>query len=68
MFAFYNEGAIQDFPADNDCDPRLPQSITKGTALVGMCDGSVRAVSPQISVSTWYYLCAPDDGHPIGDF
>ncbi len=68
MFAFYNEGLMQDFPTQNECDPRLPQSITKGTSLVGMCDGSVRTASTQLSASTWYYLCSPNDGHAIGDF
>ncbi len=68
MFAFYSEGMFQAQPAQDQCDPRLPQGYHRGLSLIGMCDGSVRSVSNQLSATTWYYLCSPNDGHPIGDF
>ena len=35
---------------------------------IGMMDGSVRTASSGISAVTWWHLCLPDDGEPVGDF
>jgi hypothetical protein len=35
--------------------------------MVGMGDGSVRAVSPGVSAATWAAACDPRDGVPLGN-
>ena len=64
MFAYYSEGNFQSAPAQESCDPALAQSVGRDI-VVALCDGSVRAISPDISPSTWYYLTDPADGNPV---
>jgi hypothetical protein len=64
IFAYYSEEKFQTAPSQDQCDPRLAQSIGNNM-LVAMCDGSVRTLSPSILPSTWYYLCDPNDGQPL---
>jgi prepilin-type N-terminal cleavage/methylation domain-containing protein len=35
--------------------------------IVGVGDGSVRTVSPSMSVTTWVNACIPNDGNPLGN-
>jgi len=53
-------------PRKTQCDPHRLQSFTAGGIQVLMMDGSVRGVSPSISVVTWAQACVPDDGLPLG--
>ena len=48
------------------CNPALLQGHTTSTILVGLGDGSVRAVSQGVSVTTWWRACVPNDGNPLG--
>jgi len=54
-------------PAGKDCkaSPLMAQAFAK-TLLVGLADGSVRAVSPMVSAKTWNLAVCPNDGEPLG--
>ncbi len=52
----------QNRPADDACNPRVPQGLTYGGTVVGLADGSGRFLSRTIDVPTWLYLNLPDDG------
>jgi len=54
---------VVDVPA---CDPTRVQSLSSGGCVVGLCDGSVRIVSPSITATTWVNACYPNDGQPLG--
>lgn len=53
-------------PTDIDCDPRRMQSFTAGGLLAGLGDGSVKAVNPNITLTTWYRVWNPADGQTLG--
>jgi hypothetical protein len=44
----------------------VPQAFTPAGIGVGLADGSVRFVNPGISYTTWWKLCLPNDGLPLG--
>jgi len=67
MFGFYSTNKFQAAPSQDACTTALPQAITPDGILVGMCDGSVRHVSPQVRDETWYYLTDPADGNAINE-
>jgi prepilin-type N-terminal cleavage/methylation domain-containing protein len=48
------------------CDPSRGQTSHISGMNVGMGDGSVRNVSPSISLATWAAACDPRDGNPLG--
>jgi len=54
-------------PVPNTQSCYVPQAFTAEGCQVGMCDGSVQMISPQINATTWWRLCLPNDGFPIGD-
>lgn len=64
IFAYYSEGKFQSAPSQDECDPRLAQSIGPNM-LAGICDGSVRTFSNNVTPTTWYYLCDPADGNVL---
>jgi hypothetical protein len=64
IFAYYSDGKFQSAPSQEQCDPRLAQSIGR-EIVVALCDGSVRSISAEIRPLTWYYLCDPNDGNAI---
>jgi hypothetical protein len=64
--AYYNQALPQWSPLASDCDATRPQAIGS-ELLVGLCDGSVRNVSSRIGGQTWFNLCCPDDGMPLGN-
>jgi Protein of unknown function (DUF1559) len=43
-----------------------PQAFSTGGISVSLFDGSVRVVSPSISVNTWWLAVQPNDGLPLG--
>ena len=53
-------------PAAGKCNPVVLTSPHPGVMLVGLGDGSVRTVSPSISVTTWLNACIPDSGQVLG--
>jgi len=48
------------------CDPTKLQAFSAGGILVGMGDGSCRAVSPGVSQTTWGRAVDPADGGVLG--
>lgn len=52
-------------PADNQCNPLMVQAYSAGGIQVGLGDGSVRVITPNISQITWSYACTPADGNPM---
>jgi prepilin-type N-terminal cleavage/methylation domain-containing protein len=57
---------FQTAPMITNCDATVTQ--TAHTAMVvGLGDGSVRSVSPSISLTTWVQACMPADGSPLGN-
>jgi hypothetical protein len=53
-------------PKQIECDPTVPQSLSPAGIEIGMCDGSVRVVSNNISPQTWWFLTDPADGNVLG--
>jgi prepilin-type N-terminal cleavage/methylation domain-containing protein len=64
----YNNGSLpfQIQPRPGLCDPQVLASPHSGVMPVGLGDGSVRTVSPGISLITWLTACQPDSGLPLG--
>jgi hypothetical protein len=48
-----------------NCDPTLA-STPHRVMHVGLCDGSVRPLSPTISGDTWWAACTPRGGEIMG--
>ncbi|VTU02555.1 Uncharacterized protein OS=Blastopirellula marina DSM 3645 GN=DSM3645_20902 PE=4 SV=1: N_methyl: SBP_bac_10 [Gemmataceae bacterium] len=49
-----------------NCNYMTLSSCHPGVILVGLGDGSTRAVSDGVSVMTWLQACNPADGAPLG--
>jgi prepilin-type N-terminal cleavage/methylation domain-containing protein len=64
----YTAGGLpfQVAPAAGSCYPAVLVSPHTAVMLVGLGDGSVRTVTPSISLSTWLNVCIPDSGNPPG--
>jgi len=64
----YNVGEIfQVQPTAAQCNPGFtPQSYSSSGISVSLFDGSVRQVSPAISVNSWLFASQPNDGQPLG--
>ncbi len=43
-----------------------PQALSPAGCQVALADGSVRMAAASISATTWWRLCLPDDGLPLG--
>jgi hypothetical protein len=48
-----------------NCDATVTQTAHP-VMVIGLGDGSVRSVSPGISVTTWVQACMPGDGSVLG--
>ena len=53
-------------PRPDNCTYYGAQAMSSGGLLVGMCDGSVRTVSPSISITTWQAAGTPNGGEVLG--
>jgi prepilin-type N-terminal cleavage/methylation domain-containing protein len=51
-------------PPPGYCDPALPQTPHLGGMLVAMGDGSVRTISPVVSVAVFWSAVTPSGGEP----
>jgi prepilin-type N-terminal cleavage/methylation domain-containing protein len=58
---------FQILPAPGSCDPAVLASTHTGVMVVGIGDGTVRTVSPGISLATWLTACIPDNGQVLGN-
>jgi prepilin-type processing-associated H-X9-DG protein len=66
VYAYTDFGKFQPQPPQDRCNPDLAQSQHAGVINVGMGDGSVRAISNNISQRTWYEACTPAGGEVLG--
>ena len=67
MYAINVNGAPpQAKPTVPNCDPTRPQAMSAAGCMVGICDGSVRIVSTNISAATWQNANYPNDGNVLG--
>jgi prepilin-type N-terminal cleavage/methylation domain-containing protein len=58
--------AFQVAPQPSACDWYVLQGAHSGVMIAGLGDGSVRAVSNAVSLTTWNYACKPNDGNVLG--
>ncbi len=65
-FAFGNL-PFQINPGSGNCNPEVLTSPHTGVTIVGLGDGSVRTIAPNISVATWTHACNPTDGNVLGN-
>jgi prepilin-type N-terminal cleavage/methylation domain-containing protein len=56
---------IQLKPALTAATPGLPQALSTAGVLVGMCDGSVRAVGPGVTCFSWSAAATPAGGEVL---
>jgi hypothetical protein len=54
---------IPDPPAQETCNPALPQSVMREGILVGMCDGSVRLIGNEVGPDVWGFALHPANAH-----
>lgn len=54
-------------PTQAACDPERTQSYDSSGTIVGLCDGSVRNISPTVSTASWIQANYPADGLNGGD-
>jgi hypothetical protein len=52
-------------PWQTACDPRFGQTPHPGGMLVGIADGSVRALAPDIKWEVWDAACSPNGGEVL---
>jgi type II secretory pathway pseudopilin PulG len=64
-FAYTSLARFQLTPPKELCNPSLAQGPHPGALLVGVGDGSVRALSAGLSARTWRFACIPNDGNPL---
>lgn len=50
----------------NLCNPMVPQALSVGGIQVGMGDGSVRTISPDVSYQSWQAAITPGLGEVLG--
>ena len=64
----YSHGSLpfQIQPAPGKCDPVVLASPHTAVIVVGLGDGTVRTVSPSISLTTWLNACIPDSSQALG--
>ena len=51
---------------ESTCNFFRPNALTTNVCLVGMADGSVRGVGPNVSATTWMRAILPNDGEVLG--
>jgi hypothetical protein len=62
----YWDAPPQETKARADCDKSRLQSFHAGAVIVGMGDGSARAIGGSVRQETWYSAISPADGTPLG--
>jgi len=67
-FPRYIDGGLpfQVQPSGGTCNSAVLASPHSGVMTVGLGDGSVRSVSPNITLATWITACDPDIALPLG--
>jgi prepilin-type N-terminal cleavage/methylation domain-containing protein len=57
----------QNQPTVQACNPYFVQAVD-GSCVVGLMDGSIRLVTPNISGNVWVRALWPKDGFPLGEW
>jgi prepilin-type N-terminal cleavage/methylation domain-containing protein len=57
---------FQPNPYNTVCDASRPSTGHTGAIVTGLCDGSVRMISPNLTLTTWQNAIGPADGIPLG--
>jgi prepilin-type N-terminal cleavage/methylation domain-containing protein len=52
-------------PYNSACTPKDPATPHSSAMMVALAGGSVRAITPSISVETWNKACLPNDGNTL---
>ncbi len=61
------DSLFQTVPQESpQCNPMMTQSIHFGVMLAGMGDGSVRAISADVSGTVWWSAVTPNEGEILG--
>jgi type II secretory pathway pseudopilin PulG len=66
VFDYTSVAKFQMRPSQAECNPALPQTAHAGGIPAALADGSVRAVSHDITAQTWYFACTPNGGEVLG--
>ena len=56
---------VQPNPYNGGCDPTLASSPHIGGIQIALADGSVRFLSANVTMYTWWYLCTPAGGEVL---
>jgi prepilin-type N-terminal cleavage/methylation domain-containing protein len=56
---------VQPRPYNGGCDPTMASSPHSGGIQIALADGSVRFLSSQVTLYTWWYLCTPAGGEVL---
>ena len=56
---------VQPRPYNGMCDPTVASTPHSAGIHVGMVDGSVRMLSANVSMPTWWFMCTPNGGETI---
>jgi hypothetical protein len=59
---------VQPTPFVGNCDPTRTATAHHGGMLVGMADGSVRALNPSLDNNLWWAVVTPAGGEVLGDW
>ncbi len=62
----YGNTPFQAGPSAQQCNWWVTQGGHTGSMQVGLGDGSIRSVSPSLSLTTWTRACNPSDGNVLG--
>jgi prepilin-type processing-associated H-X9-DG protein len=65
-FDLYSTDRFQSRATPTDCDSARTQALHDGVMNVAMADGSVRALSPALTETTWKAACTPAGGEVLG--
>lgn len=61
-----DDTVFQVAPTTSTCNPVYAQSFNNQVIYVGLADGSVRTISPKISITTWSRAIIPDHDYTLG--
>jgi prepilin-type N-terminal cleavage/methylation domain-containing protein len=56
---------VRPTPYNGGCDPTMASSPHTNGIGIGMADGSVRYLSSNVTLYTWWYLCTPAGGEVV---
>lgn len=67
QFAWQSQAVPQIGVPFKQADWTRPNTAHLGGMVAGMCDGSVRTIAGDVTQPTWWRVCRPADGEPLGN-